>query len=194
MNIRVREDNCSIYISCSQKSAEHLTNMSPKAVLLVVGLLALISVKSAEAKNWALLVAGSNTYDNYRHQVRVVQILLCQNMWAYTSSLSSREYSFWIKNKNMGSCYPVLFMEWFWEMLLSDFAVRLFARTSTPHPPFVVVCFCSVTCQSSSICVTASTLYKRHPKPTFQHWKITTLQWRVASCFCGGKLMWCWCH
>lgn len=80
MNIRVREDNSTIYISCKQKSAEQLTNMSPKAVLLVVGLLALISVKSAEAKNWALLVAGSNGYDNYRHQVRVVQILLCQNI------------------------------------------------------------------------------------------------------------------
>ena len=42
------------------------TRAAAAAGTLLVGLLGCLSC--AAAKNWVLLVAGSNTYDNYRHQ------------------------------------------------------------------------------------------------------------------------------
>lgn len=51
------------------------SSMSSRTLLLVtVGLLALISLASANGKNWALLVAGSRSYGNYRHQVCFAKI------------------------------------------------------------------------------------------------------------------------
>ena len=51
------------------------SSMSSRTLLLVtVGLLVLISLASAKGKNWALLVAGSRGYANYRHQVCFAKI------------------------------------------------------------------------------------------------------------------------
>lgn len=36
----------------------------------IIFILFVVSANSQEAKEWALLVAGSNGYDNYRHQVK----------------------------------------------------------------------------------------------------------------------------
>ena len=68
MNMHVSE-NSSIYTSCTHQKATQQSNMSSKALVLIVSLLALVSLRSVKAKNWALLVAGSRTYSNYRHQV-----------------------------------------------------------------------------------------------------------------------------
>ena len=72
----------------------------------------------------------------------------------------------WLRTNTLFLLNPVLFMEWFWEMLLSDCAVRLFAN---PLPSFCcsLFSFCNVTCQPSSICVTVSTLYKKASQTNF---------------------------
>lgn len=39
--------------------------------------LALSVVSASEQRNWAVIVAGSNGYWNYRHQVGIILLLLC---------------------------------------------------------------------------------------------------------------------
>ena len=74
--IDVKPDKTSIgtLLSVKRQATQQSNNMSFKALLLI-GVLAVVYLKSAEAKNWALLVAGSSGYYNYRHQVCFVKNL-----------------------------------------------------------------------------------------------------------------------
>ena len=53
--------------------------------LVVVALADTEENDNAVAKLWALIVAGSNGYFNYRHQVRFVTV---SHLWLYLDSLS----------------------------------------------------------------------------------------------------------
>ena len=58
-------------------------------------------ILNAESKHWALVVAGSNGWDNYRHQVQHTLFVLVH----YTNSIQSRSVFRNLSNVNDGVFY-----------------------------------------------------------------------------------------
>lgn len=58
-------------------------------------------ILNAESKHWALVVAGSNGWDNYRHQVQHTLFVLVY----YTNSIQSRSVFRNLSNVNDGVFY-----------------------------------------------------------------------------------------